>query len=192
MISKMCVILSLVINKFQVVCAHGLWLEPFLRQGIWISLRTFSLRKHYQELTGCSSGNEKQDGNMIIVRRFASVAKGVQPDGQIPALTMFIGICFPFSAEFLSFFSRLVFAPTTYFMCIILGVALMIVAPIGGLRKIIVEAKTRMMNESRNLLASCNKSNSSFNSVLPSSCLHICKRSCISQLKGAIQFSYLH
>ncbi|KAJ9562487.1 hypothetical protein OSB04_007647 [Centaurea solstitialis] len=80
------------------------------------------------------------------------------------ALTMFIGICFPFFGGLLGFFGGFAFAPTTYFLpcimwltiykpkrwslswiinwiCIIFGVALMIVSPIGGLRQIIVEAK---------------------------------------------------
>ncbi|KAJ0629908.1 putative amino acid transporter, transmembrane domain-containing protein [Helianthus annuus] len=81
------------------------------------------------------------------------------------AFTMFIGICFPFFSGLLGFFGGFAFAPTTYFLpcimwlsiykpkrwslswitnwiCIVLGVALMIVSPIGGLRSIIVQAKT--------------------------------------------------
>ncbi|CAI0457259.1 unnamed protein product [Linum tenue] len=80
------------------------------------------------------------------------------------ALTMFIGITFPFFGALLSFFGGFAFAPTTYFLpciiwlaivkpkkfslswfinwiCIILGVMLMILGPIGGLRNIIVHAK---------------------------------------------------
>ncbi|KAM0055602.1 putative amino acid transporter, transmembrane domain-containing protein [Helianthus debilis subsp. tardiflorus] len=80
------------------------------------------------------------------------------------ALTMFVGICFPFFSGLLAFFGGFAFAPTTYFLpcvmwlsivkpkkwslswftnwiCIILGVALMIVSPVGGLRSIIVQAK---------------------------------------------------
>ncbi|KAK9120005.1 hypothetical protein Scep_018098 [Stephania cephalantha] len=79
--------------------------------------------------------------------------------------TMFIAICFPFFGGLLGFFGGFVFAPTTYFLpcvmwlsiykprkfslswvanwiCIILGVILMILAPIGGLRQIIINAKT--------------------------------------------------
>ncbi|XP_057982769.1 lysine histidine transporter 1 [Malania oleifera] len=81
------------------------------------------------------------------------------------AITMFIGITFPFFGGLLSFFGGFAFAPTTYFLpcimwlaifkpkryglswwtnwiCIILGVLLMIIAPIGGLRQIIIQAKT--------------------------------------------------
>ncbi|KAI3503539.1 hypothetical protein L1887_31983 [Cichorium endivia] len=80
------------------------------------------------------------------------------------AFTMFVGICFPFFGGLLGFFGGFAFAPTTYFLpcimwlsickpkkwslswitnwiCIILGVTLMIVSPIGGLRQIIVQAK---------------------------------------------------
>ncbi|XP_073098753.1 lysine histidine transporter 1-like [Elaeis guineensis] len=81
------------------------------------------------------------------------------------ALTMFIAITFPFFSGLLGFFGGLVYAPTTYFLpcvmwlaiykpkvgslswitnwvCIILGFLLMILAPIGGLRQIILDAKT--------------------------------------------------
>ncbi|XP_051140207.1 lysine histidine transporter 1-like [Andrographis paniculata] len=80
-------------------------------------------------------------------------------------LTMFVAITFPFFGGLLGFFGGFAFAPTTYFLpcimwlaiykprrfslswttnwiCIILGVILMIVAPIGGLRTIILQAKT--------------------------------------------------
>ncbi|KAF5479769.1 hypothetical protein F2P56_000561 [Juglans regia] len=80
------------------------------------------------------------------------------------ALTMFIGITFPFFDGLLGFFGGFAFAPTTYFLpcimwlviykpkkfslswwtnwvCIVLGVILMIVSPIGGLRTIIIKAK---------------------------------------------------
>ncbi|XP_072965112.1 lysine histidine transporter 1-like isoform X2 [Typha angustifolia] len=81
------------------------------------------------------------------------------------AITMFLAMTFPFFSGLLGFFGGFVFAPTTYFLpcvmwlsiykpkryslswftnwiCIILGVILMIVAPIGGLRQIIIKAKT--------------------------------------------------
>jgi len=81
------------------------------------------------------------------------------------AFTMFIGITFPFFSGLLGFFGGFAFAPTTYFLpcimwlaiykprrfslswccnwaCIILGVCLMIVAPIGALRQIVLSAKT--------------------------------------------------
>ncbi|KAJ1267082.1 hypothetical protein BS78_07G028700 [Paspalum vaginatum] len=81
------------------------------------------------------------------------------------AFTMFIAITFPFFSDLLSFFGGLAFAPTTYFLpcimwlaiykpkrfslswftnwiCIVLGVLLMILAPIGGLRNIIIHIKT--------------------------------------------------
>ncbi|XP_074570960.1 lysine histidine transporter 1-like [Curcuma longa] len=80
------------------------------------------------------------------------------------AFTMFFAMTFPFFGGLLSFFGGLAFAPTTYFLpcimwlaiykprrfslswitnwiCILLGVLLMIMAPIGGLREIIVTAK---------------------------------------------------
>nr|CAB3479834.1 unnamed protein product [Digitaria exilis] len=58
------------------------------------------------------------------------------------AFTMFLGITFPFFSDLLSFFGGFAFAPTTYFICIILGVLLMVLAPIGALRNIILSAKT--------------------------------------------------
>ncbi|XP_028760106.1 lysine histidine transporter 1-like [Neltuma alba] len=80
------------------------------------------------------------------------------------ACTMFVAITFPFFNGLLGFFGGFAFAPTTYFLpciiwltirkprrfssswwtnwtCILLGVSLMIVAPIGGLRAIIIKAK---------------------------------------------------
>ncbi|KAI3499532.1 hypothetical protein L1887_35333 [Cichorium endivia] len=80
------------------------------------------------------------------------------------ALTMFLGITFPFFGGLLGFFGGFAFAPTTYFLpcimwlaikkpkkfgliwfinwiCIILGVLLMCLAPIGALRQIILQAK---------------------------------------------------
>ncbi|XP_050373562.1 lysine histidine transporter 1-like [Argentina anserina] len=82
----------------------------------------------------------------------------------IVAFTMLIGIVFPFFGGLLSFFGGFAFAPTTYFIpcimwlilnkpkrfslswfvnwfCIILGVLLMVLAPIGALRNIILQAK---------------------------------------------------
>ncbi|KAK1314732.1 Lysine histidine transporter 1 [Acorus calamus] len=81
------------------------------------------------------------------------------------AFTMFVGITFPFFGSLLGFFGGFAFAPTTYFLpcimwlviykpkrfslswianwvCIVLGVILMIIAPIGALRQIILSAKT--------------------------------------------------
>ncbi|KAK1289431.1 Lysine histidine transporter 1 [Acorus calamus] len=81
------------------------------------------------------------------------------------AFTMFLGITFPFFGGLLGFFGGFAFAPTTYFLpcimwlviykpkrfslswianwvCIVLGVILMIIAPIGALRQIILSAKT--------------------------------------------------
>ncbi|KAJ4961051.1 hypothetical protein NE237_020961 [Protea cynaroides] len=75
------------------------------------------------------------------------------------AFTMFTGMTFPFFGGLLGFFGGFAFAPTTYFLpcvmwliickpkrfglswcinwiCILLGVTLMILAPIGGLREI--------------------------------------------------------
>uniref|UniRef100_A0A2N9G846 Amino acid transporter transmembrane domain-containing protein n=1 Tax=Fagus sylvatica TaxID=28930 RepID=A0A2N9G846_FAGSY len=81
------------------------------------------------------------------------------------AFTMFVAITFPFFGGLLGFFGGFAFAPTTYFLpcimwlaiykpkkfslswctnwiCIILGLLLMILSPIGGLRNIILQAKT--------------------------------------------------
>ncbi|KAG0475950.1 hypothetical protein HPP92_012791 [Vanilla planifolia] len=81
------------------------------------------------------------------------------------ALTMFIGITFPFFGALLGFFGASHLQPTTYFLpcimwlalykprryslswitnwiCIVLGLLLMILSPIGGLRQIILQAKT--------------------------------------------------
>ncbi|KAH6835090.1 lysine histidine transporter 1 [Perilla frutescens var. hirtella] len=81
------------------------------------------------------------------------------------AFTMFIAMTFPFFGGLLGFFGGFAFAPTTYFLpciiwlvikkprkfglswfinwiCIVVGFTLMVVAGIGGLREIILEAKT--------------------------------------------------
>ncbi|KAH6798738.1 lysine histidine transporter 1 [Perilla frutescens var. frutescens] len=81
------------------------------------------------------------------------------------ALTMFIGITFPFFGGLVGFFGGFALAPTTYFLpciiwltvkkpkkfslswivnwvLIILGFILMTLAPIGGMRNIILSAKT--------------------------------------------------
>ncbi|KAJ4962046.1 hypothetical protein NE237_021956 [Protea cynaroides] len=81
------------------------------------------------------------------------------------ALTMFFGMTFPFFGGLLAFFGGLAFAPTTYFLpciiwlsickprrfslswftnwfCIVVGIMLMILGPIGGLRQIIISART--------------------------------------------------
>ncbi|XP_004489585.1 lysine histidine transporter 1-like [Cicer arietinum] len=81
------------------------------------------------------------------------------------AFTMFIAISFPFFGGLLGFFGGFAFAPTTYFLpcimwlaiykpkrfglswctnwiCIVLGLCIMILSPIGALRNIILEAKT--------------------------------------------------
>ncbi|KAL0014495.1 hypothetical protein SO802_001564 [Lithocarpus litseifolius] len=80
------------------------------------------------------------------------------------AFTMFVAITFPFFSGLLGFFGGFAFAPTTYFLpcvmwlaiykprrfglswwtnwiCIALGLCLMILSPIGGLRSIIISAK---------------------------------------------------
>ncbi|KAI3666017.1 hypothetical protein L6452_44655 [Arctium lappa] len=80
------------------------------------------------------------------------------------AFTMFVGITFPFFGGLLGFFGGFAFAPTTYFLpciiwlaickpkkfslswctnwiCIFLGLCLMILSPIGGLQNIIKQAK---------------------------------------------------
>ncbi|GFP97480.1 lysine histidine transporter 2 [Phtheirospermum japonicum] len=79
--------------------------------------------------------------------------------------TMFIGMIFPFFGGLLGFFGGFALAPTSYYLpciiwlivqkpkrfstswcinwtCIVLGVILMILAPIGGMRNIILSAKT--------------------------------------------------
>ncbi|XP_019103919.2 LOW QUALITY PROTEIN: lysine histidine transporter 1 [Beta vulgaris subsp. vulgaris] len=81
------------------------------------------------------------------------------------ALTMFIGIAFPFFGSLLSVLGGVAFAPTSYYIpciiwliickpkkyslswfcnwfCIIFGVALTILAPIGAIRELIIEAKS--------------------------------------------------
>ncbi|GLU21804.1 hypothetical protein SLE2022_379200 [Rubroshorea leprosula] len=81
------------------------------------------------------------------------------------AFTMIVGICIPFFGGLLGFFGGFAFAPTTYFLpcimwlviykpkryslswiinwtCIVLGVLLVILAPIGALRSIIISAKS--------------------------------------------------
>ncbi|KAF8090889.1 hypothetical protein N665_0462s0026 [Sinapis alba] len=81
------------------------------------------------------------------------------------AFTMFIAICIPFFGGLLGFFGGFAFAPTTYYLpciiwlilkkpkkfslswiinwfCIVVGVLLTVLAPIGGLRTIIVNAST--------------------------------------------------
>ncbi|PQP98061.1 hypothetical protein Pyn_23402 [Prunus yedoensis var. nudiflora] len=80
------------------------------------------------------------------------------------AFTLFIGITFPFFGGLLSFFGGFAFAPTSYFLpcvmwlviykpkkfglswwanwlCIIVGVLLMVLSPIGALKNIIDQAK---------------------------------------------------
>ncbi|XP_022737596.1 lysine histidine transporter 1-like isoform X2 [Durio zibethinus] len=80
------------------------------------------------------------------------------------ALTMFIGMTFPFFGGLLSFFGGFAFAPTTYYLpciiwlaiykprrfslswytnwiCIIIGFLLMILAPIGALRQLLIQSK---------------------------------------------------
>ncbi|KAK4436884.1 Lysine histidine transporter 1 [Sesamum alatum] len=80
------------------------------------------------------------------------------------ALTMVLGVSFPFFGGLLSFFGGFAFAPTSYYLpcimwlavhkpkrfslswfanwtCIVLGVLLMVLAPIGALRQIILQAK---------------------------------------------------
>ncbi|KAI4388758.1 hypothetical protein MLD38_001061 [Melastoma candidum] len=81
------------------------------------------------------------------------------------AFTMFVGITFPFFGGLLSFFGGFAFAPTTYYLpcimwlaiykpkrfslswwanwfCIVTGVLLMVLSPIGGLRQIIRRPST--------------------------------------------------
>ncbi|ESQ28526.1 hypothetical protein EUTSA_v10019811mg [Eutrema salsugineum] len=80
------------------------------------------------------------------------------------SLTMFVAICIPFFGGLLGFFGGFAFAPTTYYLpcimwlilkkpkkyglswsinwfCIVIGVMLTVIAPIGGLRNIIISAK---------------------------------------------------
>ncbi|KAK9054571.1 hypothetical protein SSX86_025650 [Deinandra increscens subsp. villosa] len=80
------------------------------------------------------------------------------------AMTMFIGMTFPFFGGLLGFFGGFAFAPTSFFLpciiwlilkkpkkfslswftnwgCIVFGVSIMCLAPIGGLRQLILQAK---------------------------------------------------
>ncbi|WVZ95269.1 hypothetical protein U9M48_041056 [Paspalum notatum var. saurae] len=80
------------------------------------------------------------------------------------AFTMFVAVTFPFFNELLSFFGGFALAPTSYFLpcimwlkickpkrfsfswftnwtCIIIGVLLMLLSPIGGLRQIILKIR---------------------------------------------------
>ncbi|CAI8584190.1 unnamed protein product [Vicia faba] len=80
------------------------------------------------------------------------------------AFTMIVGICIPFFGSLLGFLGGFAFAPTSYFIpciiwlklhnpktfslswiinwvCIVLGVLLMVLAPIGSLRQIIIQFK---------------------------------------------------
>ncbi|CAM8881350.1 unnamed protein product [Rhodiola kirilowii] len=84
------------------------------------------------------------------------------------AITMFIGIMLPFFGGLLGFFGGFAFAPTSYYIpcimwlklmkpkkysiswcanwfCIVSGILLTIVAPIGGLREIIISARNYKM-----------------------------------------------
>ncbi|OQU77739.1 hypothetical protein SORBI_3009G095640 [Sorghum bicolor] len=81
------------------------------------------------------------------------------------AATMFVGMTFPFFDGLLGFFGGFGFAPTTYYIpciiwlmlrkpkkysqswfiniiCIVIGVLLTLISPIGGLRQIILDAKS--------------------------------------------------
>ncbi|GFP88349.1 lysine histidine transporter 2 [Phtheirospermum japonicum] len=81
-------------------------------------------------------------------------------------ITMFMGMTFPFFGGLLGFFGGFALAPTSYYLpciiwlivkkpkrfsiswcinwtCIVLGVILMILAPIGGMRNIILSAKAK-------------------------------------------------
>ncbi|CAN6335905.1 unnamed protein product [Urochloa humidicola] len=81
------------------------------------------------------------------------------------AATMFVGMTFPFFDGLLGFFGGFGFAPTTYYIpciiwlmlrkpkkyglswsiniiCIVIGVVLTLISPIGGLRQIILDAKS--------------------------------------------------
>ncbi|KAK6931467.1 Amino acid transporter, transmembrane domain [Dillenia turbinata] len=81
------------------------------------------------------------------------------------AFTLFIGVTFPFFGDLLGFFGGFGFAPTSYFLpsimwliikkpekfsrswlinwaCIIIGISIMLVSTIGGLRNIVMDAST--------------------------------------------------
>jgi len=104
----------------------------------------------------------------VLVRRFRfrpSLMLRLIARSVYVGFTMFVAITFPFFSALLSFFGGFAFAPTTYFLpcimwltickprafsiswftnwiCIILGVLLMVLSPLGGLRQIILTAKT--------------------------------------------------
>ncbi|KAE9454228.1 hypothetical protein C3L33_13901, partial [Rhododendron williamsianum] len=67
-------------------------------------------------------------------------------------VTMFIGITIPFFGGLLGFFGGFALAPTSYYFCIIIGVLLTILAPIGALRNIILSPRTT--GSTRNFLLS--------------------------------------
>ncbi|KAL2896389.1 Lysine histidine transporter 1 [Bienertia sinuspersici] len=58
------------------------------------------------------------------------------------AITMFIGIAFPFFGSLLSVLGGIAFAPTSFYLFIIFGMSLTILAPIGAVREIVVQANT--------------------------------------------------
>ncbi|EES07565.1 lysine histidine transporter 1 [Sorghum bicolor] len=104
----------------------------------------------------------------VLVRRFRfrpSLMLRLIARSVYVGFTMFVAITFPFFSALLSFFGGFAFAPTTYFLpcimwltickprafsiswftnwiCIVLGVLLMVLSPLGGLRQIILTAKT--------------------------------------------------
>ncbi|KAF2302628.1 hypothetical protein GH714_000462 [Hevea brasiliensis] len=114
-------------------------------------------------------GNKVEDNILISLQKprwlvAAANMFGYSCHWKLSALTMFLGMTFPFFGGLLSFFGGFAFAPTTYYLpcimwlaiykpkkfslswlanwaCIIIGVVLMVLAPIGALRQIILQAK---------------------------------------------------
>lgn len=108
---------------------------------------------------------DMMESYMVLKLKFSpSTALRVISRSTFVALTMIIGICIPFFGSLLGFLGGFAFAPTSFFLpcimwlklkkpkkyslswtvnwvCIVLGVLLMTLSPIGAMRNIIMSAK---------------------------------------------------